>query len=99
MLNALGIAYGQAAGNLQSIVERVLTKSLDIGNAARGGVFSALAAQRGITGPHNALEGEMGLFRVYHRGNYDPKPLTDELGERFEVANLSFKPYPCCRLN
>jgi len=98
-INALGIAYGQAAGNLQSIVECVLTKSMDVGGAARGGVFSALAAQRGITGAHNALEGEMGLFKVYHRGNYDPRPLTDELGKRFEVTNLSFKPYPCCRLN
>lgn len=98
-INALGIAYGQAAGTLQSVIERVLTKNLDVGCAARGGVFSALAAQRGITGAHNCLEGDLGLFKVYHRGNYDPKQLTDELGKRFEVANLGFKPYPCCRLN
>lgn len=96
-INALGIAYGQAAGTLQSVRERALTKNLDVGCAARGGVFSALAAQKGITGAHNSLEGDLGLFKVYHRGNYDPEQLTDELGERFEVANLSFKPYPCAR--
>ncbi|MBI2906619.1 MAG: MmgE/PrpD family protein [Chloroflexi bacterium] len=98
-ISALGIAYGQAAGTLLEIKERVLTKNLDIGAAARAGVFSALAAQRGITGARNCLEDEMGLFHVYHRGNYDPKHLTDELGKRFEIAHLSFKPYPCCRRN
>lgn len=98
-VNALGIALGQAAGTLQSIRDRVLTKNLDVGLAARGGVFSALAAQRGITGSPNCLEGEMGLFKVYHRGSYDRQQLTGELGKRFEVANLGFKPYPCCRLN
>ncbi|MBI2906084.1 MAG: MmgE/PrpD family protein [Chloroflexi bacterium] len=97
--NALGIAYGQASGNFQHLVEHTMTKALEPGCAARGALFSALAAQRGLTGARRCLEGELGLFKVYYRGNYDPKQLTDELGQRFEIANLSFKPYPCCRLN
>lgn len=96
-INALGIAYAQAAGNQQSVKERVLARNFDVGCAAQGGLISSLVAQRGITGAHNCLEGDFGLFKVYHRGNYDAKPLTDELGKRFEVANLSFKPYPCAR--
>lgn len=96
-INALGIAYGQATGTMQAVRERVMTKNLEIGCAAHDGVFSALAAQRGITGARNSLEGDMGLFKVFHRGKYDPRLLSDELGKRFEVANLSFKPYPSAR--
>lgn len=96
-LNALGIAYGHAAGTLAPIRERTLSKNLDVGLAAKGGLFSALTAQRGITGVRNSLEGDLGIFKVYHRGAYDPAQLTADLGERFEVANLSFKPWPCAR--
>ena len=40
---------------------------------------------------------EQGFFKVYFQGECDIDQLTLELGKRFEVANLSFKPYPCCR--
>lgn len=43
------------------------------------------------------MEGGQGIFNLYQRGEFDPLPLTDQLGKRFEVVNLSFKPYPCCR--
>lgn len=95
--NALGIAYSQAAGNAQAAVEASLTKRLQIGFAGHAGVLSALLAETGITGATNSLEGEFGFFRVYCGGDYDPAVLTDQLGQRFEAANLSFKPYPCGR--
>ncbi|MBI2907630.1 MAG: MmgE/PrpD family protein [Chloroflexi bacterium] len=98
-VSALGIAFGQAAGTLLGLRDGVMTKNLDVGCAARSGVFSALAAQRGITGSPNCMEGQMGLFNVYHGGKYDPTPLRDDLGKRFEVVNVGFKPYPCCRFN
>ncbi|MBI2908204.1 MAG: MmgE/PrpD family protein [Chloroflexi bacterium] len=99
MVNALGIAYCQAAGNNQCVMDGALTKRLQPGFAARGGVFAALLAKQGITGARDSLEGRLGLYNVYHRGNYEPRPLTEGLGRRFEGANLSFKPYPCCRIN
>ncbi|MBI2907652.1 MAG: MmgE/PrpD family protein [Chloroflexi bacterium] len=97
LVNAMGIAYSQASGNNQCVDDGALTKRLQAGFAARGGVIAALMAQKGVTGAVNSLEGRCGLYKTYHGGDYDPNPLTDGLGKRFEVINLSFKPYPCCR--
>lgn len=97
MVSAMGIAYSQASGNNQCVDDGALTKRMQAGFAARGGVMAALMAQKGITGATNSLEGGRGIYKVYHGGDYDPAPLTDQLGKRFEVADLSFKPYPCCR--
>ncbi|MCJ7605795.1 MAG: MmgE/PrpD family protein [Dehalococcoidales bacterium] len=94
--NALGIAYHQCAGNSQAVNDGVLTKRMGPGLAARGGITAALMAERGITGARNILEGEYGLFNLYHGGDYDVDILTGELGKRFEVVNLGDKPYPCC---
>ncbi len=95
--NAVGIAYASASGNLQCVDDAALTKRLQAGLAAQGGVQSALLAERGFTGSFNTLEGENGLFNVYHGGNYDPAPLTNGLGEIWEMERLSFKPWPSCR--
>jgi len=98
MVNALGIAYHQCAGNGQSVSDGALTKRMGPGLAAKGGITAALMAERGITGAKNSLEGEFGMFNLYHGGDYDAKTLTADLGERFEGINVSFKPYPCCGL-
>ena len=97
MLNALGIAYHQCAGNGQCVTEGALTKRMGPGFAARGGIVAALMAEKGITGAKESLEGEVGLFNLYHKGEYDPKPLTADLGKRFTGLNVTMKPYPCCK--
>jgi 2-methylcitrate dehydratase PrpD len=97
MLNALGIAYHQSAGNGQCVVDGALTKRMGPGFASRGGIVSACMAARGITGAHNCFEGELGLFPLYHQGNYDSKALTQDLGKQFKGTNVEMKPYPCCK--
>lgn len=97
MMNALGIVYSQAAGNVQCVIDGALTKRMQPGFAAKGGVLSTLLAEKGITGAKNVIGGEFDLYRVYFQGLYDPAQLIDDLGKRWEVVNLSFKPYPCCR--
>jgi 2-methylcitrate dehydratase PrpD len=96
MLNALGIAYHQCAGNMQCIHEGALVKGIAAGLAAKGGVTAALMAERGITGARNCLEGKAGFFNIYHEGDYDARILTDGLGEKFTTEKIGFKPYPCC---
>jgi 2-methylcitrate dehydratase PrpD len=96
-LNTLGIAYHQSSGNGQCVTEGALTKRMGPGFAARGGIMAALMAEKGITGAHESLEGEVGLFNLYHHGEYDPKPLTENLGKRFMGVNALMKPYPCCK--
>lgn len=96
-LNACGIAYHQAAGNGQSVKDGALTKRMGPGFAVRAGIMSALLAAKGLTGAKNSLEGEWGLYRVYFHGNYERERLLGGLGKDFETANVSIKPYPCCR--
>lgn len=96
-LHALGIAYAQASGNNQCVPDAALTKRLQAGLAAQGGVLAAQLAQRGITGAKQITQGKYGFYHVYLHDDYDPAPLLADLGQRFEVAELSFKPYPCCR--
>jgi 2-methylcitrate dehydratase PrpD len=96
MVNALGIAYHQSAGNGQCVEDGVLTKRMGPGLAARGGITAALMAERGITGARNILEGKFGVFNVYHGGDYDAKVLTADLGKRFEGVNVTQKPFSCC---
>jgi 2-methylcitrate dehydratase PrpD len=95
MVNAFGIAYSQASGNKQCMHDGSLTKRLQPGLASRGGILAAHLAQRGYTGTKNNFEGQAGLFALYHGGQYDPEPLTKNLGKYFDVVRLGYKPYPC----
>lgn len=99
IINAFGIAYCQAAGNLQVNIddEHALTKRMQIGFASKGGLMAALLAQKGLTGARNSMEGRWGLYNLHHRGEYYRAALVDGLGTVFESGNLSFKPYSCCR--
>lgn len=96
-LNALGIAYSQAAGNRQCIIDGSLTKRLQAGQAAASGVFAAVLAQQGFTGAHEIFAGRYGFYELYQPGGYDLGQLTEALGIKFRGDELSFKPYPCGR--
>jgi len=98
MNNAFGIAYHQAAGNLQCVHDGALTKRMGAGFAARGGMVSALMAQRGITGTGNWLTGRAGLINVYHNGDFDVDTLASDFVKKYDSIYLTFKPYPCCRI-
>ncbi len=97
MVNAFGIAYHQCGGNHQGRDDGTHAKRLGPGFAVRAGTASAWMAKKGITGARNCLEGHMGLYRMFFQGGYDRATLTADLGNRFEGANVSIKPYPCCR--
>lgn len=99
LLNALGLAYHQAAGSAQAARDGTLAKRLGAGFAARGAVTAAFLALDGFTGPARALEGTAGLFSLYERDDVDPSVITEGLGTRWHTADYSFKPYPCCRCN
>ncbi len=96
MANAFGIALAQSSGTLQSEDDGSWTKRLQPGVAAAAGVLAAQLAARGFQGPHQALEGRFGLYRVYLR-EVDLAPVVQDLGRRFEVERTSLKPFPTCR--
>ncbi|MBN1849518.1 MAG: MmgE/PrpD family protein [Deltaproteobacteria bacterium] len=96
MVNAFGIAYSHAAGTRQPVVDGALSKRMAAGLASQAGVFSALAASKGITGARDCFEGKFGLFNVYHRGEYNRETLLADLGKYFPIVNLGFKLFPAC---
>jgi 2-methylcitrate dehydratase PrpD len=97
--NAIGIAFSQAAGTHQVTRDGALMKRMQPGLAAKAGVMAVQLAGRGISGAQNVFDGADGLFRIYLRNGYDPARLRAQLGHRWEFTDLSYKPYPCCRLN
>ena len=98
-VNALGIAYSQAAGTHQVTRDAALTKRMQPGFAAKTALISTALTRAGIRGVQRTFEGEDGLIRSYLRGRVDRERLRDGLGERFDLLDLSFKPYPCCRFD
>ena len=97
MVNALGIAFSQAAGNRQCILDGALTKRLQAGQAASSGVMAALLANEGFTGAHDIFLGRFGFFALYQPEGHDPAKLVEALGSEFRGDRLSFKPYACGR--
>jgi 2-methylcitrate dehydratase PrpD len=54
-------------------------------------------AAAGFTGPEHVLEGEHGFYAAF-AGGHDPDrldALLATLGREWELARLTFKPYPC----
>jgi len=92
MVWALGTAATQAAGLCECL--GTPAKSVGVGNAARNGLLSALLAARNFSGPAEPLAGTQGYFHALGEAP-DLSALSDNLGERFEIMNTAYKPYPC----
>jgi 2-methylcitrate dehydratase PrpD len=97
VLHGFGIAYSQAAGNRQCILDGALTKRLQAGLGGSGGVFAAMLAREGFTGATNIFGGRYGFLELYQPNGSDIGRLTEHLGEAWRGDELSFKPYPCGR--
>jgi 2-methylcitrate dehydratase PrpD len=97
MLNAFGIVYSSVAGNHQVTRDASLMKRLQPALAAQAAVVAVQLAKRGIRGAQHVFEGADGFFRVYLHNHVDADEVRKDLGQRWELLNLSYKPYPCCR--
>jgi 2-methylcitrate dehydratase PrpD len=66
--------------------------------AASAGVTAAFLAAKGVTGSREFLTGPYGYYPLYEQGDLDETAVLDGLGRHFTIADLSIKPYPCCRM-
>ena len=89
---ALGIAASQPIGMREQFGS--MTKPFHPGGAARAGLMSALLAQQGFTASPCALEAPRGMMQTISSKN-DWSEITGELGQRFEIAFNTFKPFAC----
>jgi 2-methylcitrate dehydratase PrpD len=99
IVSALGLAYGQVAGNLQVTVEGTVLVRVLQGFAGQTGVMAAVLAESGLQGPERVFQGEFGYFKAYHDNRYRPEVLTAGLGHDYRVPETSIKYYPCCFLS
>ena len=96
-MNAFGIVYSSVSGNHQVTRDASLMKRLQPGLAAQAAVTAVQLATLDIRGAQGVFEGADGFFRVYLQGRADAAMVRQDLGQRYELLGLSYKPYPCCR--
>lgn len=92
IVHAMGHCGSQASG-LNAAQAGGDAKSLQSGCAARGGVHAALLARRDSTGIRDVLEASGGFFPAL-AGQWDAESVTSELGSRWEMMDIGFKPFP-----
>ena len=87
---ALAITPNLALGQTR-LGELSMWKGCAAANAARNGIFAAMLAQDGITGPQNTISGRWGLQRVF--GPFEWAPFGGR-GGPFRIAETHLKFYP-----
>jgi 2-methylcitrate dehydratase PrpD len=94
--SALGIAGSMASGIIEYLAEGTWTKRMHAGWAAQSGIRAALMARAGFAGPRTVFEGTHGLYRTFAPA-VPPRfePLLDDLGSRWIMQDVAFKPYAC----
>lgn len=95
--HALGLAGSFAGGIRAYLDDGAEVKRIHPGKAARDGMLCAEFARRGITGPGKVLEGRYGFAETHVGSQLKWDRLLDGLGLRYEITNVYFKPFPCCR--
>ncbi|KMK64857.1 MmgE/PrpD family protein [Puniceibacterium sp. IMCC21224] len=91
MIDAFSCAAAQSSGMVETLGTGA--KSVSMGGAARNGYISAQLAAEGCGGSARPLSAPRGYLNVYGK---DPvaERLTDALGQTWEFAANTYKPYP-----
>lgn len=92
MTYAIGLAAMQASGTRATHGSMAIT--FVPGIAARDGIVAAYMAAADFSCSAIAIDGRNGLLQVLTAG-HDASQIDDELGERYEMLNNAYKPYPC----
>ena len=93
--HALANAGTLAAGLQQAFRADCMSKPMHAGHAAEIGVTTALAAEQGLTGALDLLEGERGFGVAMSRG-VDWEAALATLGTRFNIVSTSQKNHAAC---
>jgi 2-methylcitrate dehydratase PrpD len=95
-VSALGIAGSMASGIIEYLAEGTWTKRMHAGWAAQSGMRAALMARGGFIGPRTVFEGTHGFFHAFAPSRKpDYQPLLSDLGSRWVIDDIAFKPFAC----
>ncbi|HSW08944.1 MmgE/PrpD family protein [Aquabacterium sp.] len=96
MQHAFGSAGTQAAGLWEFLRDAADSKQLHTAHAATTGLTAAYLAQDGFTGARRIFDGSRGMAAGMS-SDADPSRLADGLGQRWALAETSFKFHASCR--
>jgi 2-methylcitrate dehydratase PrpD len=96
MVHAFGSAGTQSAGLWEFLRDAADSKQLHTAKAAADGLLAAWLAKHGFTGAKRILEGAQGMAAGMST-DADPARLIDRLGDRWALAETSFKYHASCR--
>jgi len=85
---SLGIVGGHATGLMKSF--GTMCKGQNAGNSAHNGLFAALLAKKGFTGPEDVFDGDGNVFAIYG-AQTDAGELLAGLGHDYEITRNTFK--------
>lgn len=97
--DAIAIASSFSAGLNQTWIDGTSEYRLQLGMAARNGITAAQLAASGLHGAGHWYEGDAGYARAF--AGVDPETAAGgdwELGERWRLLDVTYKPYPVCAI-
>jgi len=97
-IQAFALAFGQATQSTAVMTyDASDIRAVRDGFNAKAGVLSALLARAGLKAFDHPLEGPAGYYSLFTKDGYEEETVLADLGLRFHGAEVSFKPWPCCR--
>ncbi|MFQ5995788.1 MAG: MmgE/PrpD family protein [Acidiferrobacterales bacterium] len=93
--HALATAGTMAAGLQQAFRSDAMSKPLHAGRAAETGVLVALAAEKGVTGAKDILEGQRGFGAAMSQDPNWQKAFSD-LGSTYNITRMTQKNHGAC---
>ncbi len=102
--HAMANAGTMAAGLQQAFRADAMAKPMHAANAAQVGVTLALAAEKGVTGALDILDGERGFGAAMCKDPDNPtrpsgpdwEAAADDLGRSFTIERMTFKNHAAC---
>jgi 2-methylcitrate dehydratase PrpD len=89
---AMGLASSLPLGHREGF--GTMVKPLHPGKAAANGLLAAALARRGVAAAPDALEAPNGYFAMLSP-HVELSRVADRLGDRWELLENTYKPYPC----
>ena len=99
MGHALALAAAFAGGSSETFGAGTDEWHFQGGMASAAGVLAASLARAGAHGSPTAFEGEAGYLDCFARGGDDADAIGAELGRRWGILEVTFKPFPICAFN
>lgn len=96
---AISLAAAMSGGSTESFGAGTQEWHFQSGQAAMTGVLAARLAQSGAVASEFAFEGVGGYLDCYAGGNLGSERVGSELGQRWGILEVTFKPYPVCAFN